>query len=215
MAKGTIKLTFTLPVPPARVFDAWLNSREHAVITASNCAVEAWEGGRHMAFNGYAWGENLKLHRPSRIVQSWRTTEFPDGAPDSRLEVLLRAAGSGTEVTLLHTHVPPEQLSDYRHGWQTYYIARMLAHFGSKTGKGKRAAANKKSLPAKKKKKAPGAKKKSSGAPKKKASTAKKKAKKVSRKATATGRTKKAASKARKPAASKKKQKKKARRTGR
>ena len=33
-----------------------------------------------------------------RIVQAWRTTEFPSSGPDSRLEVLLEETEGGTKV---------------------------------------------------------------------------------------------------------------------
>ena len=35
----------------------------------------------------YIEGKNLELEKDKKIVQKWRTTEFPDDAPDSDLEI--------------------------------------------------------------------------------------------------------------------------------
>ena len=41
------------------------------------------------AWDGYVAGGNLELKPFHRIGQSWRTSEFPEGVPDSRLEIEL------------------------------------------------------------------------------------------------------------------------------
>jgi len=64
-----------------------------------------------------------------RIVQSWRTTDFGTADQDSRIEVLLEPAGSGTLLTLRHTDIPDGQ-SGYEQGWRDYYFAPMRAFFG-------------------------------------------------------------------------------------
>jgi uncharacterized protein YndB with AHSA1/START domain len=49
--------------------------------------IAARVGGRFTAGGVYMQGATLELDPPRKIVQSWRTTEFPEEAPDSRLEV--------------------------------------------------------------------------------------------------------------------------------
>ena len=73
-------------------------------------------------------GTNLDLKPNSRIVQSWRTTEFSDEEPDSRLEILLEATDDGTRLTLRHTDLP-DHGSQYKQGWIEAYFEPMLRYF--------------------------------------------------------------------------------------
>lgn len=49
--------------------------------------------------------------------QSWRTSQLPKKAKDSRLEVRLAPHPEGTEITLVHTGLPKGQGKSYRKGW--------------------------------------------------------------------------------------------------
>ena len=124
-----LKLVTELPATPDQVFTAWMSSEGHAAMTGSSAAVENQIGGEYSAWDGYISGSTLELEPPKRIVQSWRTTEFPEASPDSRLEVLLEATGSGCRITLVHTDIPAGQGEMYAEGWQDYYFTPMQAYF--------------------------------------------------------------------------------------
>ena len=64
-----------------------------------------------------------------RIVQSWRTTEFPPESPDSHLEIVLEELEEGTRFTLYHTELPDGQGEQYREGWEEHYFAGMREYF--------------------------------------------------------------------------------------
>jgi activator of HSP90 ATPase len=64
-------------------------------------------------------------------VQSWRTTEFPAGSPDSRLELLFEVAKTGTRLTLIQTESPPSQVDQYKIGWREYYFDPMRKYFAA------------------------------------------------------------------------------------
>ena len=51
----------------------------------------------------------------------WKTTEWPDGYPVSRLEFTLAAKKGGTELRMVHSKVPAEQVADYASGWKSAY----------------------------------------------------------------------------------------------
>ena len=87
-------------------------------------------GGIFSAWDGYIFGTTLDLTPDQRIVQAWRTFEFPDDAPDSRLEVLLEEVKAGTKVTFIHTELPKGQADSYRLGWEDFYFKPMKAYFG-------------------------------------------------------------------------------------
>ncbi len=121
----------TIPASPKQVYDAWLSSKGHALMTGSPAKVSARTGGAFTAWDGYITGKNLKLKPGKQIVQSWRTTEFAAADPDSQIEVLLVKAPGGTKLTLRHTNIPGGQ-SDYRSGWPTHYFEPMKKYFKAK-----------------------------------------------------------------------------------
>jgi uncharacterized protein YndB with AHSA1/START domain len=102
---------------------------EHASVTGDLSTGEAVEGGSFTTFSGYASGLHEKLEPGRLIVQSWRTTEFPDEAPSSRLEFVLEPVPGGTEVTMTHSEVPAAQAESYRQGWIDFYWIPLRAHF--------------------------------------------------------------------------------------
>jgi uncharacterized protein YndB with AHSA1/START domain len=126
----TIELSRVIPARPERVFNAWLDADEHGQMTGGEPATVGADGA-YTAYDGYISGRTLEQHPHSRIVQSWRSTEFPDGAPDSRLEVLLEEAPGGTMVTLRHSDIPDGQGESYRQGWVDHYFDPMTAYFQS------------------------------------------------------------------------------------
>src|SRR5437870_2591355 len=62
---------------------------EHTAFTGAKATIEALVGGKHSAWDGYIVGENLALEPNRRILQSWRSKEFPLDSEDSTLEVVL------------------------------------------------------------------------------------------------------------------------------
>jgi activator of HSP90 ATPase len=128
--KNSFTLTTTLAAIPQEVYDAWLSSDGHAVMTGSPAKVEAAVGGKFSAWDGYIFGKTLELDPPRRILQTWRTTEFPKKAPDSRIEILFEAITDGTKLTLLHTDMPEDQVESYRQGWEDFYFKPTKEYFG-------------------------------------------------------------------------------------
>ncbi len=122
-------ISVVLPATPIQVFDAWLDSQAHSDFTGSEAKVDPKVGGKFSAWDGYLWGVTLELEPPRRILQSWRTSEFPEDAPDSLLELLLEPAQGGTQLTLRHSNIPDGQGDEYRQGWDDNYFQPMLAYF--------------------------------------------------------------------------------------
>ncbi len=126
-----IKVSTVLPATPEQVYRAWMDAREHGLFTGGKATVQKRVGGKFTAWDGYIEGKTLELEPNKRIVQAWRTTEFPEGTPDSRLEVLLEpAAKGGTKLTLVHTNIPKGQVKDLKQGWVDYYFEPMKTYFG-------------------------------------------------------------------------------------
>ncbi len=124
-----LRLIAEFSVSPQSVYEAWLDSDEHSAFTGSSASVEGRVGGEMTAWGGYISGVILELEPYDRIVQSWRTTEFPEGSEDSRLEILLAAVEGGMSITLLHSDIPDGQGEMYSEGWEDYYFRPMRAYF--------------------------------------------------------------------------------------
>jgi len=122
-------LTVTLPGNPKDIFNAWLSSKGHSQMTGSLAEVDAEIGGNFKAWDGYIWGKTLETEPNHRILQTWRTSEFPDDSPDSRVELLLEEVTDGTKITLMHTEIPDGQGDGYKQGWEDFYFTPMRAYF--------------------------------------------------------------------------------------
>ncbi len=125
----SFELSTVLPASPVRVYAAWLSSDEHTVMTGGTAEIDPRVGGEHSAWDGYITGTTLELEPDRRIVQAWRTVEFPADSPDSRLEIVLDAVDGGTRLTLKHSDIPVGQGASYESGWIENYFDPMRDYF--------------------------------------------------------------------------------------
>ncbi len=126
-----IELSTIIPATPDQVYQAWLDGKIHSAFTGSLATGEAKTNAKFTAGDGYIWGENLELIPSQRIVQSWRTTDFPPQSLNSRLEINLKATSEGTKITITHSDIPEGQSQDYYQGWIDYYFEPLQAYFSS------------------------------------------------------------------------------------
>ena len=122
-------ISVTLPASPEEIYKAWLSSEGHSQMTGSPAEVKAEIGGKFKAWDGYIWGATLEMEQYTRIIQAWRTSEFPEDSPDSRVEVLLEEVVDGTKIILNHTEIPNGQGDSYKQGWGDFYFTPMRAYF--------------------------------------------------------------------------------------
>jgi activator of HSP90 ATPase len=121
-----------IPAEPKDVYEAWLDGKKHAKMTGAGAAGSGKKSAKFTAWDGYISGKNTALIPGNKIVQAWRTTEFPENAPDSKLTVSLKKVKSGTEVTITHTEIPDGQSKSYKKGWIDFYFKPMKKYFNKK-----------------------------------------------------------------------------------
>jgi activator of HSP90 ATPase len=131
----TIRQTEFLPsVKPAQVYEVLLDGKKHSKMTGGKASDAGTIGAAFTAWDGYISGTTLELDPARRILQDWKTTEWPDGAAPSKVEWTFSEKDGGTEVTLVHSDVPVEQVESYRGGWVDYYWTPMKEYFAEQAG---------------------------------------------------------------------------------
>jgi len=129
-SKNSFNLSIVLPANPETIFNAWLSTEGHTAMTGSPAQVGGNIGGEFTAWDGYISGKTLELEPSRRIVQAWRTSEFPEDAPDSKVDILLEEVEGGTKLTLTHSDMPEDQVDSYKQGWEDFYFKPMSGYFG-------------------------------------------------------------------------------------
>lgn len=149
MTTDSIEVSGLIPASPKVIYEAWLDSQAHSYFTGSKATVEARIGGKHTTWNGEAFGEILELDPGKRIVESWVSTDFPEGSEASRVEVLLEdRAGGSTEIIFVHSNLPEGFGPLYESNWLDRYLMPMRIYFGALAASAAKAAASKAPKPA-------------------------------------------------------------------
>ena len=117
-------------VKPEKIYEAWLDSGMHSEMTGSLAECDPVISGKFTAWDGYISGTNIDLEPGKKIVQEWRTTEFPEGSPDSVVEIEFMHLRGGTRLLLRHSSIPDGQGPEYMTGWVDYYFSPMKEFFG-------------------------------------------------------------------------------------
>jgi activator of HSP90 ATPase len=129
MDTDKFQLIYEFEVSSDRLFRAWLNSDEHAAFTGGDASIVNEVSSPFTAWDGYIDGENLELEAGKRILQTWRTTDFPHNSEYSFLELLFEDTAQGCKLTLNHWNIPKGQGESYKEGWLEHYFLPMTAYF--------------------------------------------------------------------------------------
>lgn len=70
-------------------------------------------------WDGEIFGKNLEVVKNKRLVQEWTSGNWKK---PSTVIFNLRSLNGKTEVELVHTNVPDEEIKDIDNGWKDYYI---------------------------------------------------------------------------------------------
>jgi activator of HSP90 ATPase len=125
----SFKLIEVFPVSPEVLYKAWLDSTTHAEIIGSSAEIDPAINGRFVIWDNYVTGVTIELVPGKKIVQQWRTTDFPEDSPDSLLELTFEPVKEGTKLTLIHKNIPNGQSDEYKKGWKEFYFSPILEFF--------------------------------------------------------------------------------------
>lgn len=105
-----------------------MDSKKHSAFTGSKASISRKVGGRISAWDGYITGTNERIEKDKVLVQSWRTTEFEDGDPDSKVMFHFSKKGTGTRLIFVHSNVPDRLAEEFRQGWDDSYWTPLKAY---------------------------------------------------------------------------------------
>jgi activator of HSP90 ATPase len=132
MKTESIIMNEEFPVSGKQIYDAWLNSKKHSEFTGAKATINNKIGSKFTAWDNYIEGKNKQLTDGKLILQSWRTTEFPESAEDSLLEIKLEDSPTGCKLTLTHSNIPEGQSESYKQGWIDFYFVPLKEYFKTK-----------------------------------------------------------------------------------
>src|SRR5260221_9590673 len=101
----TIQLAASLPAPPDRLFDMYLDPAEHAAFTGSPVTISAQAGAPFRAFNDVLSGTILQVVPKRLIVQSWRSPHWGSSDLDSTLILTFLPEKNGGRIELAQVNV--------------------------------------------------------------------------------------------------------------
>ncbi len=124
MRTRTIRQSVVFKASPHDVYEALMDSRKHAQFTGDSAEISREVGGRISAYGGYIEGTNEKLLPDRKIVQRWRSSDWPVGLY-STATFDLKKVPSGTRLSFTHSGVPGEDYEAKSEGWVESYWEKM------------------------------------------------------------------------------------------
>ena len=106
---------------PQRIYEALMDAKQHSAFSGGAPAeISRDVGGAWSAFGGHIFGRNLELVPNRRIVQGWRSRDWPEGVY-SVVRFELKPEGSGTRVILDQAGFPEGGAAHLSDGWNNMY----------------------------------------------------------------------------------------------
>lgn len=115
-----IEQTVFFDASPHALYEAMMDSAQHAAFTNSPAHISREVGGAFMAYAGYITGTNEELLPDQKIVQRWRAMDWPED-DFSLVTFLFTAQEGGTRLDFKHSDVPEGTEEEYGQGWIDNY----------------------------------------------------------------------------------------------
>jgi uncharacterized protein YndB with AHSA1/START domain len=96
--KWTVDVGGPVPAPPEEVFAVWVDGERFAEVTGKPARGRPEVGAARAMLGNFACGAVVELEPPRRILELWRSKDFPDDAPDAVLQVFFEPHGEGSFV---------------------------------------------------------------------------------------------------------------------
>jgi activator of HSP90 ATPase len=128
MKLKTIRHSIHFHSTAGEIYELLMISKRHAAFSGSPAKISVKVGGPFTAYDGYIEGTNLELFKGKKIVQSWRTTEWPKGHFSTVTWTFRKPDEGGVTMDFLQEGVPLEFFSKIEEGWHEHYWEPMKAY---------------------------------------------------------------------------------------
>jgi uncharacterized protein YndB with AHSA1/START domain len=125
--KTTIRQTVQIKAAPNQVFEALIDEKQHAKFTGAPATISRKAGGAFTCYGGYISGFNLEVVPDKRIVQAWRSRDWPKGHYSVVTFALARSAGGRTKLSFTHLGLPDGDFKAKNAGWRSHYWKPLMA----------------------------------------------------------------------------------------
>lgn len=117
----TIKQSVKFHVSPDRIYQLLVDSRQHAALTGEKAKIGARVGEAFSTRGGWISGIQVDLSPGERVVQAWRTQDFPVGVFSMASFQLSATKDGGTQLVLTHRGVPKQMIPAIEKDWRESY----------------------------------------------------------------------------------------------
>jgi activator of HSP90 ATPase len=97
-----------------------MDSRQHSRIAGMKVTIGSKPGSKFSVWGGGIHGFTLQLRPNGKIVQAWRSEDWPKDHYSVAI-FSFRKAGKGTRLTFEQYGVPANRYKGISDGWRTYY----------------------------------------------------------------------------------------------
>lgn len=128
MNTRNIRQTVSFAASPRAVYEALMDSRQHSAITESKAVIGRRPGSAFSVWDGDVRGLTVCLQPNEKIVQAWRSSDWPAGHYSIASFTMVPAPG-GTKLVFEQFGVPASAYKGIAVGWKDYYWRGMKRRF--------------------------------------------------------------------------------------
>jgi activator of HSP90 ATPase len=118
--------TVIFKASPHDVYEALMDSKNHAAFTGGKARISRLVGGEITAYDEYITGKNVELIPDKKIVQDWRAVDWLEGW-FSRVTFEFTPVPEGTRLDFMHAGLPEGTEDEFTQGWIDNYWEPMKA----------------------------------------------------------------------------------------
>jgi activator of HSP90 ATPase len=122
-----IQQTVTFNASPHEVYEALMDSEQHAAFSGGKAEISRAVGGAFTVYDNYATGKNVELVSDKKIVQDWRAADWPEGY-FSRVTFEFTVVPEVTRLDFTHADLPEGTEAEFTQGWIDNYWEPMKAY---------------------------------------------------------------------------------------
>ncbi|HXR04509.1 MAG TPA: SRPBCC family protein [Verrucomicrobiae bacterium] len=121
MKTKTIEHKVLFRATPKAIYDALMNRKQHTQFTGERARIRAKAGAPFDCYDRYITGITLDLKPGKRIVQAWRSQNWPEGHYSIVTFVFTAKSGGTTELRFTQIGVPGNDYARKNSGWRMHY----------------------------------------------------------------------------------------------